>query len=128
MQNLEKQISQIVKRLVKTEDRQIKGEFQLTDLVKCVEFIAQEFDGYEKDRREKDAIIATLQNELRSVSMKVEDLEKKKRRQEQYSRRNWNLTHGLKEEMDESTDDRILKLFREELNDDVLLADLDLES
>ena len=27
--------------------------------------------------------------------------------------------------MDESTDDRVLKLFREELNEDVLLADLD---
>ena len=47
------------------------------------------------------------------------------RRQEQYSRRNCILIHGLKEEMDESTDDRVLKLFREELNEDVLLADLD---
>ena len=57
--------------------------------------------------------------------MKVEDLEKKMERQEQYSRRNCILIHGLKEEMDESTDDRVLKLFREELNEDVLLADLD---
>ena len=31
----------------------------------------------------------------------------------------------LKEEIDESTDDTVLKLFREELNEDVLLADLD---
>ena len=45
-------------------------------------------------------------------------------RQEQYSRRNCILIHGLKEKMDESTD-RVLKLFREELNEDVLLADLD---
>ena len=46
-------------------------------------------------------------------------------RQEQYSRRNCILIHGLKEEMDESTDDRVLKLFRDELNEDVLSADLD---
>ena len=46
-------------------------------------------------------------------------------RQEQYPRRNCILIHGLKEEMDESTDDRVLKLFREELNEDVVLADLD---
>ena len=46
-------------------------------------------------------------------------------RQEQYSRRNCILIHGLKEEKNESTDDRVLKLFREELNEDVLLADLD---
>ena len=57
--------------------------------------------------------------------MKVEDLENIMERQEHYSRRNCILIHGLKEEIDESTDDRVLKLFREELNEDVLLADLD---
>ena len=46
-------------------------------------------------------------------------------RQEQYSRRNCILIQGLKEEMDQSTDDRVLKLFSEELNEDILLADLD---
>ena len=45
-------------------------------------------------------------------------------RQEQYSRRNCTLIHGLKEEKNKSTDDRVLKLFREELNEDVLLIDL----
>ena len=63
--------------LEKTEDRQIKSECQLTDLAKDVEFITQKFNEHEKDRREKDAIIATLQNELKSASMKVEDKKKK---------------------------------------------------
>ena len=67
----------------------------------------------------------TLQDKLKSASMKVEDLEKKMERQEQYSRRNSILIHRLKEEKDESTDDRVLKLFREKLNEDVLLTDLD---
>ena len=65
--------------LEKIEDRQIEGECQLTDLAKGVEFITQKFDEYEKDRREKDAIIVTLQNELKSAGIKVEDLEKKKK-------------------------------------------------
>ena len=56
--------------------------------------------------------------------MKVEDLEKKMERQEQHSRRNGILIHELKEEKNESTDDRVLKLFREELNEGVLLVDL----
>ena len=94
-------------------------------MAKGVEFITQKFVEYEKDRREKDTVIATLQDEFESASMKIEDLEKKMERQEQYSRRNCILIHGSKEEMDESTDDRVLKLFREELNEDVLLADLD---
>ena len=111
--------------LEKTEDRQIKCKCQLTDLAKGVDFITQKFDEYEKDRREKDAIIATLQSELKSSSIKVEDLEKKMERQEQYPRKNHILIHGLKEEKNESTDDRVLKLFREELNEDVLLVDLD---
>ena len=111
--------------LEKTEDRQIKGECQLTDLAKGVEFITQKFDEYEKDRQEKDAIIATLQNKLKSTSMKVKDLEKKIEKQEQYSRTNSILIHGFKEEMNKSTDDRVLELFREELNEEVLSADLD---
>ena len=65
MQNLEKQVGQILKMLEKTEDRQIIGECQLTDLAKGVDFITQKSDEYEKDRREKDAIIATLQSELK---------------------------------------------------------------
>ena len=97
MQNLEKQVGLIFKMLEKTEDRQITGECELTDLAKCAEFITQKFDENEKDQREKDAIIATLQNELKCASMKVEDLEKKMERQEQYSRRNCILIHGLKE-------------------------------
>ena len=46
-------------------------------------------------------------------------------RQEQYSRRNCILIHELKERKNESTDDRALKSFREELNEDVFLVDLD---
>ena len=60
------------------EDRQIKDLYQLTDLVKGVDFITKKFGAYEKDRREKDAIISNLQKDLKSVSMKVEDLEKTK--------------------------------------------------
>ena len=78
MQNLEKQVGHIFRMLEKTEDRQIKGECQLTDLAKGIEFITQKFDDYEKDRREKDEIIATLQNELKSARMNLEDLGKKK--------------------------------------------------
>ena len=46
-------------------------------------------------------------------------------RQEQYSRRYCILIQGLKEEKNESTYDRVLKLFRVVLNEDVVLADLD---
>ena len=111
--------------LGKIEDRQIKGKCQLTDLAKGVDFINQKFDKYEKDPRKKDAKITTLQSELKSASINVDDLERKMGRQEQYYRRNYVLIHGLEEEKNESTDDRVLKLFRKVLNEDVLLVDLD---
>ena len=56
MQSLEKQVDQIFKTHEKIEDRQVKGECQLTDLAKGVEFITQKCDEYEKDRRERDKI------------------------------------------------------------------------
>ena len=111
--------------LEKIEDHQTKGECQLSDLAKGADFITQKTGEYEKNRCEKDVIIATLQNELKSANMKVEDLEKKIDRQEQNSRRNCILIYGLKEEKKEITNDRILKLFREELNEHVLFVDLD---
>ena len=46
-------------------------------------------------------------------------------KQDQYSRRNYILIPGLKEEKNKSTYNRVLKLFREEQNEDGLLADLD---
>ena len=51
--------------------------------------------------------------------MKVEDLEKK------WKGKNSILIYELKERKNESTDDRALKSFREELNEDVFLVDLD---
>ena len=41
-----------------------------------IDFLIQKFNEYEKDWREKNPITATLQSELKSASMKVEDLEK----------------------------------------------------
>ena len=46
-------------------------------------------------------------------------------RQKQQSRINYFLIHGLREEKNKRTDDRVLELFRKELNETVLLVDLD---
>ena len=69
MQNFKKQVGQVFKMLEKTGDRQLTINVNsLLIRQKGVEFIIQKFDEYEKDRREKDAIIATLQNELKSAT------------------------------------------------------------
>ena len=110
----------------KREDRQIKGEYQLTDLAEGADFTTQKFDEYKKDQREKDTIIATPQSDLKSFSMKAEDFEKKMDRQVQYSSRNCILIDGSKEEKTERTDVGVLELFIEELYEAILSVDLDM--
>ena len=46
MKNLEKQVGKIFKMLGKIQDHQIKGECQLTNLARGVDFITQKFEEY----------------------------------------------------------------------------------
>ena len=109
--------------LERIEDLQIKSECKIADLAKGVDFITKNFDEYEKDQREKNTIIATLQSELKSVKSWrswEEDGQAKTALPDNYF-----LIHGLREEKNKRTDDRVLELFRKELNETVLLVDLD---
>ena len=46
-------------------------------------------------------------------------------RQEQYSRRNCLLIHGIKEERNESTDDIVVKFIQDDLQEEINFEDLD---
>ena len=70
------------------KEMQIKGDKQLIELTSSVEFLASKFDELEKERKEKDELINSLQIEVSSLKVEVKNLEKKKNDQEQYSRRN----------------------------------------
>ena len=80
-----------------TQEQQIKSEKQLNDLHDSVKFISDKFKEYEEDRAKGNEIISNLQLEVRTLSSKVSKLEKQADQQEQYSRRNCLLTHGIKE-------------------------------
>ena len=58
------------------KEMQIKGEKQLNDLTSSVEFLAAKFDEIEKERKEKDELINSLQIEVSSLKVKVKSLEK----------------------------------------------------
>ena len=66
--------------------------------------MSDKFDEYEKDRREKEKIINGLQNEVSSLTERIELLEKKSDDSEQYSRRNCLLVHEVEEQGQENTD------------------------
>ena len=80
-----------------TQEQQIKGEKQLNDLYDSVQLISDKFKEYEEDRAKYNEIIANLQWEVRTLSRKFSRLEKQADQQQQYSRRNCLLVHGIKE-------------------------------
>ena len=82
------------------------------------------FKEYEEDRAKNDKAIEDLQSEVNSLSTRIEKLEKLQDQQEQYSRRNCLLVHGIAEEKEEITDKVIINTLNETLDLDITLRDL----
>ena len=98
------------------KEMQIKGDKQLIDLTSSMEFLTSKFDELERERKEKDELINSLQIEVSSLKVEVKNLEKKADDQEQYSRRNCLLIHGLTETKTEDTDEMVLDVINNKLN------------
>ena len=98
------------------KEMQIKDDKQLIDLTSLVEFLTSKFDELERERKEKDELINSLQIEVSSLKVEVKNLEKKADDQEQYSRRNCLLIHGLTETKTEDTDEMVLDVINNKLN------------
>ena len=68
------------------KEMQIKDDKQLIDLTSSVEFLTSKFDELERERKEKDELINSLQIEVSSFKVEVKNLEQNADDQEQYSR------------------------------------------
>ena len=55
----------------------MKGDKQLIDLTYLMEFLTSKFDELERERKEKDELINSLQIEVSSLKVEVKNLEKK---------------------------------------------------
>ena len=69
----------------KANESQIIGEQQLIDLTKSVKYISEQFDEYEKDKKEKEEIIKNLEGQVNNLTETVAKLVKQADNQEQYS-------------------------------------------
>ena len=85
------------------KEGQVKGEKQLAKLMEGIDFISNKFDEYEKDRKEKEERIKTLEDCLINMLQRVDSLSGQVNKQEQYSRRNCLLLHGIPESRNEKT-------------------------
>ena len=74
--------------------------------------------------KKRNKIIEDLKSEVDSPSTKVEKLEKLEDQQEQYSRRNCLLIHGIAEEKEEIPDEVIINTLNEKLDLEIALRDI----
>ena len=125
LRNVERQTKDIYTFAHSTQDHQIKGEKQLIDLTESLNFLSDKFKEYEEGRAKKDKIIEDLKSEVDSLSTKIEKIEKLQDQQEQYSRRNCLLVHGIAEEKEEITDEVIINTLNEKLDLGIKLREID---
>ena len=90
-----------------------------------MEFLTSKFDELKKERKEKDELINSLQIEVSSLKVEVKNLEKKPDDQEQYSRRNCLLIHGLNGTKIENMDKMVLGVINDKLNMDMSQVSID---
>ena len=74
IKNVERQTTQIFENMKELKSRQIKGEKHLAELTKAIDFIPNKFEEYEKDRKEKEERIKTLEECLNNMSKRVDSL------------------------------------------------------
>ena len=75
----------------------------------AIKFINEKFEEFEADRREKEREIAELKSTINSLNVRLDKADRALDRQEQYSRRNCLLIHGIDEENQENTDEVVIK-------------------
>ena len=97
IKKMEKQITQIFDSTNELKQKQIKGKSHLQELSDAAYFITKKFDKYEQERKEREEIINNLTENVAKLTQKVDDLSESVEKQEQYSRRNCLLLHGIPE-------------------------------
>ena len=107
------------------QDSQIKDKNQLNSLSEAMNFMTKKFEVSERERQKKDNIIDTMKSDMVNLNEKIEKLERIVDRQEQYSRRDCLLLHGIAERERENIDELILETLNEKMRIDLTSSDLD---
>ena len=92
---------------------------------KSISHINEIFEEYQKDKKEKEEKINNLEKKVSEMSSKIENLEKSIDYQEQYSRRNCLLIHGIYESDGENTDDIVINTVQDNMKITVSINDID---
>ena len=83
IKNVERQVTQIFENTKELKEGQIKGEKHLAELAEAIDFISNKFEEYEKDRKEKEERIKTLEECLANMPKPGDSLSSQVHKQEQ---------------------------------------------
>ena len=125
LRSLEQQVKETFDLAKKSSESQIKGELALQDVNNAISFIGEKFDAYEKERRENEKKNEELNRIVFKMTEIIEELENKIDRQEEYSRRNCILIHGIAENKEENTDQQTIDFINENL--DIKIDEIDID-
>ena len=80
---------------------------------------------YEADQKEMEKEIAELKEDLTSLKEKFFQVDKTLDRQEQYSRKNGLLVHGVEEKKNEDIDQEVINIVKNDLGEVTANHDID---
>ena len=98
---------------------------QLNDMNKAINFINEEFAEFEKNLKKKEEEMKLLKKENSYLNKRLEEMDTGVDRQEEYSRRNCLLVHGIVEETVEDTDEKIINKLQQSMDERIKPEDID---
>ena len=90
-----------------------------------MDFIVKKFETYKQERKEREEIINNLTKNVSRFAQKIEDLLQAVEEQDQYSKPNYLLLHGIPEKKQKNTGTMCIKGINEQL--DLVINDKDID-
>ena len=107
------------------KDWQIKGTEELNDMNKAINFINKNFEEFEKDLKKKEEKIMFLEKENSNLIKGLDEMDAVVDRQEQDSRCNCLLVHGIVEDTVEDMDEKIINTLQKSMDEAIKSEDID---
>ena len=125
MQNLETEMKSIKEISLASKDWQIKGTEQLNNMNKAFNFINEKSENFGKILKEKEEEIKLLEKGNNYLNKRLDEMDAVVDRQEQNSRRNCRLVHGIVEDTIEDTDEKIINTLQQSMDETLKPEDID---
>ena len=118
-------LAAVLAKLGEKIDAIAERQNEITDIKTAVHFISDQFETMRAERDQDGATIAGLKTENTELKAKMSEIEHAVDCNQQYSRRNCLIIHGLADDPTATTDERVIKCFKDKLNITIDPRDID---